>query len=102
MRNLEPSWTRLIAAARLAAVNEVVPDPDGAWLTRVGALGAEAVRRYRALPTWFTWAVPAAGVAALVAVAAVVSLKPAVAVPDDTEQLVALVDPLAGGAFFPR
>ena len=102
MRNLEPSWTRLTAAARVAAANEVVPAPDRAWLTRVGALGAEAVRRYRALPPWLAWSTPAVGVAAMIAVAALVSLKPAVTVPSDSEQLAALVDPFAGGAFFPR
>lgn len=102
MRNLEPSWTRLTAAARVAAADEVVPAPDRAWLTRVGALGAEAVRCYRALPTWLAWSLPAAGIATAIALAAFVSLKPAVTVPHDSEQLVALVDPFAGGAFFPR
>jgi hypothetical protein len=101
MSNHDPRWTLLSAAARRAAAGEAVSAPDPAWVTRVAALGAELVRRYRALPPWLAWTTPALGVAAVIAVVAYFSLQPAVAVPHDAEQLVVLVDPLAGGELFP-
>ena len=101
MSNHEKGWNRLTAAVRQTAGYQVVPAPEPAWVTRVAALGAEAIRRYRALPMWLAWTTPALGVAVVIAAVAVFGLRHDVVEPNGSEQLVALADPLAGGALFP-
>jgi hypothetical protein len=101
MNSFNQSWTRLTAAAREATAAEVVLAPDGAWLTRVAALGRAEVGAGTGSAGWLAWAMPGFGVALLIAVAAVLTLGSPLASPQGTAELIALADPLSGNAFAP-
>lgn len=102
MNSFDQSWTRLTAAARAAAERDAAsPAPAAAWVTRVAALGASELKTSRAQPAWAAWAMPSFGVAMLVAIVAVVALKPSIEQPSAAAELVALADPLAENSLVP-
>jgi hypothetical protein len=101
MNNLDRRLDRLIAAAREAAVDEVVSAPAGAWVTRVGALGLAEMRRSRAGSALLAWAMPGFGVAMLVAILAIVAWGPVIKQSEGNAGLVALADPLASNSLLP-
>jgi hypothetical protein len=101
MNSLDQSWNRLTAAARGAVAGGAVPAPSPAWITRVGALGFEELRRSRNGIAWLAWAMPGFGVALLVAIIAVAAWGSPIAQPEGAVELVALADPLEGNSLLP-
>ncbi len=100
MNSFALSWNRLTAAVRSAADREPAPGAEPAWVTRVAALGVEAIRRQLGQPAWLTWALPGFGVATVVAVVTVV-VGASFMHTSGSAELVALADPLAGGSLLP-